>query len=64
MVLFDIFSLINKYDLDKPIHKVDFIRFLPNSLATVNDNNSIIQSVSQETTHKDVYKKLKHITRF
>ena len=36
------FSLKNKYALDKPIHKIDFIKYSPPSIATINNNNSII----------------------
>ena len=36
------FSLKNKYDLDKPIHEIDFIKYSPNTLSTVNDNISNI----------------------
>ena len=38
----EIFSLKNKYALDKPIHKIDFIKYSPYSLATININNSIV----------------------
>ena len=30
----------SKYDFDKPIHKIDFIMYSPNSLATINNNIS------------------------
>ena len=36
----DIFSLKNKYTLEKPIHKIDFIKYSPSSLATINNTNS------------------------
>ena len=36
----EIFSLKNKYALDKPIYKIDFIKYGPNSLATINNTNS------------------------
>ena len=36
------FSLKNKYELSNPIQKLDNIKYSPNSLATVNNNNSII----------------------
>ena len=34
------FSLKNKYTLEKPIHKIDFIKYNPSSLATINNANS------------------------
>ena len=34
------FSLKNKYTLEKHIHKIDFIKYSPNSLATINTTNS------------------------
>ena len=34
------FSLKNKYTLEKPIHKIDFIKYSPSSLATSNNTNS------------------------
>ena len=34
------FSLENKYTLEKPIHKIDFIKYSPSSLATINNTNS------------------------
>ena len=37
-----LFSLKNKYALDNPIHKIDFIKYSPGSLATVNNTNSNI----------------------
>ena len=36
------FSLKSKYTLEKPIHKIDFIKYSPSSLATININNSNI----------------------
>ena len=38
----ELFSLKNEHALDKPIHKIDFSKFSPNSLATINNNNSNI----------------------
>ena len=32
----------NKYALDTPVHKIDFIKYSPNSLATINNKNSNI----------------------
>ena len=34
------FSLKNKYTLEKPIHQIDFIKYSPSSLATINNTNS------------------------
>ena len=34
------FSLKNKYTLEKPIHKIDFITYSPSSLATITNTNS------------------------
>ena len=34
------FSLKSKYTLEKSIHKIDFIRYSPSSLATINNANS------------------------
>ena len=34
------FSLKNKYTLEKPIHKINFIKYNPSSLATINNTNS------------------------
>ena len=34
------FSLKNKYTLEKPNHKIDFIKYSPSSLATINNTNS------------------------
>ena len=34
------FSLKNKYTLEKPFHKIDFIKYSPSSLATINNTNS------------------------
>ena len=36
------FSLKNKHSLDKPVHKIDFIKYSLNALSTVNNNNSNI----------------------
>ena len=36
------FSLKSKYTLEKPIHKIDFIKYSPNSLAKINNANSNI----------------------
>ena len=36
------FSLKSKYTLDKPIHKIDFVKYSPSSLATINNKNSTI----------------------
>ena len=37
----DLFSLKNKYAMDNPTHKIEFIKYSPNSLATVNNNSYI-----------------------
>ena len=36
------FSLKSKYTLEKPVHKIDFIKYSPSSLATININYSNI----------------------
>ena len=36
----ELLSLKNKYALDKPIHKNDFIEYCPKSLATINNTTS------------------------
>ena len=46
------FSLKNKYTLEKPIHKIDFIKYSPNSLATVNNANS---NISVSLPREDAY---------
>ena len=38
----DTFYLKSKYILEKPIHEIDFIKYSPSSLATVNNANSNI----------------------
>ena len=38
----DLFVLKEKYFLDRPIHKQDFIQYKPSSLATVNNTNTAI----------------------
>ena len=38
----ELFSLKNKYAMDKPIQKIDFIKYSPSSLATINNSNSNI----------------------
>ena len=48
----DAFSLKNKYSLDKPIHKIDFIKYSPNALSTVNNNNS---NISISLPREDAY---------
>ena len=37
-----VFSLKSKYELMKPIHKIDFITYSPSSLPTINNTNSNI----------------------
>ena len=41
----ELFSLKNKYAMDKLIHKIDFIKYSPSSLATINNNNSNISII-------------------
>ena len=48
----DMFSLKNKYTLEKPIHKIDFIKYNPSSLATINNANS---NVSISLPREDAY---------
>ena len=51
------FSLKSKYTLDKPIHKIDFIKCSPSSLATVNNANS---NISVSLPREDAYKCLQN----
>ena len=46
------FSLKSKYTLEKHIHKIDFIKYSPSSLATVNDTNS---NISISLPREDAY---------
>ena len=46
------FSLKKKYTLEKPIHKIDFIKYSPSSLATINNANS---NVSISLPREDAY---------
>ena len=46
------FSLKSKYTLDKHIHKIDFIKYSPSSLATVNNANS---NISFSLPREDAY---------
>ena len=39
-----VFSLKSKYILEKPIHKIDFEKYSPKSLATVNNTKSNIST--------------------
>ena len=41
----ELFSLKNKYAMDKPIQKIDFIKYSPSSLATINNSNSNISII-------------------
>ena len=51
------FSLKRKYTLEKHIHKIDFIKYSPSSLATNKIKKiQIFQSVYQEKMHTYVYK--------
>ena len=47
-----IFSLKNRNVLDKPIHKINFVKYSPSSLATVNNNNS---NISISLPREDAY---------
>ena len=53
----DMFSLKSKYTLEKPIHKIDFIKYSPSSLATINNNNS---NISISLPREDAYICLQH----
>ena len=46
------FSLKSEYTLEKPIHKIDFIKYSPSSLATVNNANS---NISISLPREDAY---------
>ena len=48
----ELFSLKNKYTLDKLIQKIDFIKYTRNSLATINNNNS---KISISLPREDAY---------
>ena len=52
------FSLKSKYLLEKPIHKYDFIKYSPSSLATINQIKiiQVFHSAYQEKMHTYVYK--------
>ena len=41
----ELFSLKNKYAMDNPFHKIDFIKYSPGSLATINKNNPNISII-------------------
>ena len=41
----ELFSLKNKYGMDKPFHKIDFLKYLPSSLVSINNNNSNISII-------------------
>ena len=51
------FSLRSKYTFENPIHKIDFIKYSPSSLATVNNNNS---NISISLPREDAYICLQH----
>ena len=51
------FSLKSKYTLEKPIHKIDFIKYSPSSLATVKITNS---NISVSLPREDAYICLQH----
>ena len=46
------FSLRSKYTFEKPIHKIDFIKYSPSSLATVKNTNS---NISISLPSEDAY---------
>ena len=46
------FSLESKYTLETPIHKIDFIKYSPSSLATINTANS---NISVSLPREDAY---------
>ena len=48
----DMFSLKSKYTLEKPIHKIEFIKYSPSSLATVNNANF---NISISLPREDAY---------
>ena len=48
----DMFSFLSKYTLEKHIHKIDFIKYSPNSLATTNNANS---NISVSLPREDAY---------
>ena len=48
----ELFSLKNKKAIEKPVHIIDFFKYLPTSLPTINDNNSI---VSISSSREDPY---------
>ena len=48
----NMFSLKSKYALEKPIHKIDFIKYSPSSLATINNANS---NISISLPREDAY---------
>ena len=51
------FSLKSKYTLMKPIHKIDFIKYSPSFLGTVNNANS---NISISSPREDAYICLQH----
>ena len=51
------FSSKSEYTLKKPIHKIDFIKYSPSSLATVNNANS---NISVSLPREDAYICLQH----
>ena len=46
------FSLKSKYTLEKPIHKIDLLKYIPSSLATINNANS---NISVSLPREDAY---------
>ena len=51
------FSSKSKYTLEKPIHKIDFIKYSPSSLATINNINL---NISISLPREDAYICLQH----
>ena len=46
------FSLKSEYNLEKPIHKIDFMKYSPSSLATIKNTNS---NISISLPREDAY---------
>ena len=51
------FSLKSKFTLEKPIHKIDFIKYSPSSLVAIKNNNS---NISISLPREDAYICLQH----
>ena len=48
----ELFSLKIKHALDKPVHNFDFIKYIPNSLATIKNKSS---NISISLPREDAY---------